>query len=148
MNHMLRTMNPEAADAIDQPPPLPDVATMVVFIPRAGVSRMHRSEFPAIVLAGNDERQTLTLLVTMEAEDMIEETNVPFQSHHQTAFCWRHVRGSAADLEARVTKLEEVLDGEDELVGRVDTIEKVLESDEIEQLEARVAKLEKAKKAK
>lgn len=155
MSHMLRTVNPQAAEAIDNPPPLPDVSTMVVFIPRAGVTRMHRGEFPAIVLAGNIEQQTLTLLVMMEPEDMIEESNVPFQSHNQSAFCWRHQRGSAADLDHRVAKLEEYLDGEDKLVEdvdaigkRVEIVESVLASDEIETLEARVAKLEKAKKAK
>lgn len=156
MSMMLRTINPDAADAIDNPPALPDVATMVVFIPRAGVTRMHRGEFPAIVMAGNIERQTLTLLVMMEAEDMIEETNVPFQSHHQTAFCWRYPRGTAADLDRRIAKLEEYLDGDDKVVEdivaldqRVTAVEGVLANDEIEQIEKRVAKLEKAvKKAK
>lgn len=155
MGHMLATVNPEAAAAIDNPPPPPDIATMVVFKPRAGVSRMHRTEFPAIVL-GHREDGTLSLLVMMEPEDMIMEERVPFRSHNQDQFCWRYPRSSASDLEDRVAKIEAYLDGEDKLVEdvnghgeRLNAIESVLASDEIETLEQRVEKLEKAaKKAK
>jgi hypothetical protein len=85
-------MNEEAAAAIDTPPELPDVGTMVVYIPRAGMQRMGRREFPAIVLAGNYEEQTLELMVMMEPEDMITESHVHFQSHNQNQHCWRYVR--------------------------------------------------------
>lgn len=152
MGHYLKTTNPEAADAIDNPPPPPDVSTWVVFLPRAGVTRMHRSEFPALVLGWYPDG-TLSLLVVMEAEDMITEERVPFQSHNQSAFCWRYRRGAADDLEPRITEIEDFLRGEDkvgeivEAIGkRVETIEQVLASDEIEALEKRVAALEGKKK--
>lgn len=152
VGHMLATVNPEAAAAIDSPPAPPDVGTMVVFIPRPGFSRMGRTEFGAMVMGAHEDR-SLMLLVWMEAEDVIMETRIPFQSHNQP-HSWRHVRGSAADLEARVVKLEEYLAGDDKLVddveqlgARIVTVESVMASDEIEQLEKRIEKLE-AKKAK
>lgn len=155
VGHMLATINPEAAAAIDNPPPPPDVGTWVVFKPRAGVSRMHRTEFAACVM-GSHEDGTLMLWVVLEPEDHMMETRVPFQSHNQSAFCWRYARGSAADLEIRVKKIEDYLAQEDALVedleavrSRVSTVEQVLASDEVEQLDTRIAKLEKAlKKAK
>lgn len=153
MGHMLATMNPAAADAIDNPPAPPDVSTWVVFKPRAGVSRMHRTEFPAMVMGSYDDG-TLSLMVVMEAEDMIAEERVPFQSHNQSAFCWRHRRAGAgeADLEPRLKNIEDFLRDEDSLgelveaIGkRVETVESVLASDEMEALEKRIAALEKLK---
>lgn len=154
VGHMLATVNPEAAAAIDNPPTPPDVGTWVVFVPRPGVSRMHRTEFGAMVMGHHDDG-TLQLWVVLEPEDHMMETRVPFQSHNQ-AFSWRYARGSTADLERRVAKLEEYLEGDDALVedveqlrGRVTTVENVMASDEIEVLEKRLDKLEKAaKKAK
>lgn len=152
VGHMLKTVNPEAAAAIDNPPAPPDVSTMVVFKGRSGFSRMHRNEFPAIVL-GSHEDGTLILLVMLEPEDMMMETRVPFRSHNQDQFYWRYRLGdeSGALLAPRVAEIEEFLRGEDKLgeiieaIGkRVETVEGVLMSDEIEKLEARIAALEKA----
>lgn len=92
MSHYLETMNEDAARAIDTPPELPDVGTVVVYFTRAGITRMGRQEFPAIVLAQNYEEQTLTLFVLMEPEDMMLEEHVTFQSHNQPHHCWRYVR--------------------------------------------------------
>lgn len=156
MGHMLATMNPKAASEIGNPPAAPDVSTWVVFKPRAGVSRMHRTEFPAMVMGSYDDG-TLSLMVVMEAEDMISEERVPFQSHNQSAFCWRHRRSGAgeADLEPRIKEIEEFLRGEDKLgdiveaIGkRVETVEGVLASDEMEALEKRIAALEGGVKPK
>lgn len=142
MSHMLATVNPEAADAIDNPPAPPDVGTWVVFKGRAGFSRMQRTEFPALVL-GVDRMGSggLTLMVVMEPEDMMMEDRVPFRSHNQPDFYWRYRRIAAEEgtggieLMERIGKVEEYLDGEDLLLKRVDTIEQVLASDEIEILE-------------
>lgn len=157
LNHLLKTVNPKAAAEIDNPPPLPDISTMVVFKPRSGVSRMHRTEFPAIVLGHRDDR-TLILLVIMEPEDMMMEERVPFQSHNQDSFCWRYRRSSESEgaIEPRVAEIEAFLRGEDKLgeivdaIGkRVETVESVLASNEIEALEKRIVALEaKAKKGK
>lgn len=154
MGHYLATTNPEAAAEIDNPPAPPDVSTWVVFLPRADVTRMHRSEFPALVL-GSYPDGTLSLMVVMEAEDMIMEERVPFQSHNQSAFCWRHRRAGPgeADLEPRIKEVEDFLRGEDKLgdiveaIGkRVEVVEGVLASDEMEALEKRIAVLEGKKK--
>lgn len=159
VGHLLKTVNPEAADAIDNPPAPPDVGTWVVFKGRAGFSRMHRTEFPALVLGAQPTDGTLELMVVMEPEDMITESRVPFQSHNQEHFCWRYRRKSAAEEAdgalGRITAIEDFLRGEDalgstvEAIGkRLEAVESVLASDEIEQLEARIAKLEKPKKGK
>lgn len=134
MGHLLSTVNPAAADAIDNPPQLPDVGTIVVFKDRAGVTRMHRSEFPALVL-GSHDGQTLCLMVILEAEDFKMEDRVPFRSHNAENFYWRYRRKGTAEE-----------DGESELTARVALIEQVLASDEIEALEKRIAALEGKKK--
>lgn len=97
MSHLLSTVNEDAAAAIDNPPELPDVGTIVVYIPRAGMMRMGRREFPAIVLGSNFEEQSLELMVMMEPEDMMVESHVMFQSHNQPQHCWRHVRTEQSD---------------------------------------------------
>lgn len=153
VGHMLATMNPEAAAEIDNPKKPPDIGNWVVFKGRAGYSRMHRTEFPALVLGAQPDDGSLILMVVMEPEDMMLEQRVPFQSHNQEHFYWRHVRreDAAAPLEivTRVDAIEEFLRGEDKLgeiveaMGkRIDAVESVLASDEIEQLEGRIAALE------
>lgn len=157
MSHMLATMNPAAAAAIDSPPAPPDVGTWVVFKDRAGVSRMHRTEFPALVL-GADSEGLLTLMVVMEPEDIKMEDHVPFRSHNAENYYWRYVRNGAAEdadsnLPVRIKSIEDFLAGEDKLgeiveaIGkRVEQIEQVLASDEMEALEKRIAALEGKKK--
>ena len=125
MGHLLSTMNEGAANAIDNPPALPDVGTMVVYIPRAGVMRMGRREFPALVLGGTVEEQTLELMVIMEPEDMMLESHVAFQMHNQPNHCWRHIRTEQSDqrteaenarlnaMADRLTKIERQIWGED-----------------------------------
>lgn len=157
MGHYLQTTNPEAAAAIDNPSAPPDVGTLVVFKDRAGVSRMHRTEFPALVLGAQTDG-TLILMVILESEDFKMEDRVPFRSHNQENFYWRYRRKSAAeeaaaDFAPRIKAIEDFLAGEDKLgevveaVGkRVEAVEQVLASDEMEALEKRVAALEGKKK--
>lgn len=160
MSHLLASVNPEAADAIGRPADAdaPDVGTWVVFKGRAGFSRMHRSEFAALVLSHHDDG-TLELMVVMEPEDMMVETRVPFQSHNQPHFCWRYRRPSNGDMEAgnhrmnamgaRLTNIEQHLSeesiGEDleQIDARLKSVELVLASDEVEALEKRIEALEK-----
>jgi hypothetical protein len=159
---MLATSNPQAALEIDHPQESPDPGTWVVFKPRAGVSRMHRTEFPALVL-GEHKEGGLILMVVLEPEDMMLEDRVPFQSHNQENFCWRWRKVSEAeranamngdvnrlnDLAKRVTEIEAYLDSEDklgasveQLGGRIEAVESVLASDEIEVIEKKMATLE------
>lgn len=138
MGHMLKTVNPAAAEAIDNPPAPPDIGTWVVFKGRAGFSRMRRTEFPALVLGASPEDGSLSLMVVMEPEDMMMEDRVPFQSHNQEHFCWRWRRKSDA---------EDLVPGSDGdlikmLASRVATIEQVLAGDDLEKLEKRIAVLE------
>lgn len=133
MGHLLASVNPEAADAIDHPPAPPDVGTWVVYRGRAGFSRMHRTEFAALVLGAHDDG-SLTLMVVMEPEDMMMEIRVPFQSHNQPNFCWRYrvkskeemaaENSEFAALDQRVAALEAAIDGEDILVDKVEALEK------------------------
>lgn len=102
MSHLLATMNEDAAEEIDNPPALPDVGTMVVYIPRAGMMRMGRREFPAIVLGGKREEQTLELFVLMEPEDMMMESHVRFQGHNETQHCWRYRVALDAEMQTLV----------------------------------------------
>lgn len=157
MGHYLATSNPDAAAEIDNPPVPPDIGTWVVFKDRAGVSRMHRTEFPALVLGAQTDG-SLILMVILESEDFKMEDRVPFRSHNQENFYWRHRRKSAveeadADLEPRIKAIEDFLASEDKLgevteaLGqRVETVEQVLASDEMEALEKRIAALEGKKK--
>jgi len=90
MGHLLASVNKEAAERIEDPTmDAPDIGTMVVYIPRAGIMRMGRREFPAIVL-GNDEHGHLDLFVLMEPEDMMLEQHVRPQQTEE-GHSWRHV---------------------------------------------------------
>src|SRR6266550_1073505 len=90
MGHLLSSVNPEAAERVENPAMgAPDVGTPVVYIARAGFQRMGRHEFPASVL-GHDEEGHLSLLVTMEPEDMMMEDHVRPQQSDE-GHTWRHV---------------------------------------------------------
>lgn len=115
MSHYLKTVNPAAAERIeDAAMDAPDVGTMVVYIPRAGIMRMGRKEFPAIVLA-HDENGHLDLFVLMEPEDMMLEQRVRPQLNDE-GHSWRHVQmdepEDAAELRAQVDTLKEALEAQ------------------------------------
>ena len=78
MSHLLSSVNPEAAAAI-QPPaaklPLPDVGVLVIYHMRRGHARQGRTRFPALV-QGSREDGTLNLTVIMEAGELKNETLV------------------------------------------------------------------------
>lgn len=115
MGHLLATVNPEAAERIeDASAGAPDVGTVVVYIARSGMQRMGRREFPAFVL-GHDEEGFLDLFVLMEPEDMIMESHVrPRASDQQEqGHCWRHVEldepADAAELRQAVEEQGETI---------------------------------------
>lgn len=120
MSHLLASVNPEAAERItDAAAGAPDVGTMVVYMARAGMRRMGRTEFPAIVL-GHDIDGFLELFVLMEPEDMIMESHVrAFERYEgidrdQVGHMWRHVEEDVpedvAELQAQVGQLKEGLE--------------------------------------
>lgn len=90
MSHLLKSVNPEAVERIEDPAmDAPDIGTMVVYKPRAGIMRMGRTEFPAIVL-GHDQDGHLDLFVLMEPEDMMMESHVRPQLNDE-GHSWRYV---------------------------------------------------------
>lgn len=108
MGHLLKTMNPEAVERIENGPDSPDVGTVVVYIARPGMQRMGRREFPAIVL-GADTEGHLELFVMMEPEDMIMESHVRFRDHDQEGHCWRYVESPMTAAEDMASEQIEVL---------------------------------------
>lgn len=78
MSHLLQSVNPQAAAAI-QPAParpkLPGVGELVVYHMRAGYARSGRTTFPAIV-QGHGDRETLMLTVIIDAQDLADESLV------------------------------------------------------------------------
>jgi hypothetical protein len=116
MSHLLSSVNPEAAERIENPAmDAPDIATMVVYRARRGIMRMGRTEFPAIVL-GHDEEGWLELLVMMEPEDMMLESHVRplVEGNTDQGHCWRHVEDDRTieieDLKVSVDTLAESLE--------------------------------------
>ena len=110
MGHLLSSVNPEAAERIENPTMgAPDIGTPVVYIARAGFQRMGRHEFPASVL-GHDEEGHLSLLVTMEPEDMMMEDHVRPQMSDE-GHTWRHVEMTVPD---DVLEMQEIISAQAE----------------------------------
>jgi hypothetical protein len=116
MSHLLSTVNPEAADAIQPAParqPLPGVGETVVYTMRPGYARSGRTRFPAVVMGG--DRGVLDLLVMIDAGDMNDEQMVPEAGPGQEFHCWERVaptavpgiHGTVAALHERIGKLED-----------------------------------------
>lgn len=108
MSMLLKTVNPEAAEAIEAGPAKVGVGNMVVYHARAGYMRAGRTSFPAIVL-DQQKNGDLNLLVILEREDIATEEYVPFQSHNQPHHCWSLVElvEDSPDLVKRIEALEE-----------------------------------------
>jgi hypothetical protein len=107
LSHLLKSVNPEAVERIEDPTmDAPDIGTMVVYIPRNGIQRMGRREFPAIVL-GNDQDGYLDLFVLMEPEDMMLESHVRPQLSDE-GHSWRYPEQPPLDeeTESRLSSLQ------------------------------------------
>lgn len=129
MGHLLASVNKEAAERIEDPAmDAPDIGTMVVYVPRAGIMRMGRREFPAIVL-GHDENGHLDLFVLMEPEDMMMEQHVRPRLNDE-GHSWRHVDLPPID---------------DETASRIELLETTNSTlnESLEALQAQVAELRK-----
>lgn len=129
MSHLLASVNKEAAERIEDPTmDAPDISTMVVYIPRNGVQRMGRREFPAIVL-GHDQDGFLDLFVLMEPEDMMLESHVRPQLNEE-GHSWRYPELPPVDeeTEGRMSELA--------------SANKAL-SEEVEALRAQIAEVRK-----
>jgi len=118
MGHLLSSVNPEAAERI-QPalgrPPLPSVGSVVLYHMRPGHGRQGRTAFPAFVMAQENGRR-LSLLVMIDAGDMIDETLVEQYGVGQEHHAWEPIedgravaeglRGTITALHTRVGELE------------------------------------------
>lgn len=108
MGHLLKSVNPEAVERIENPGfDAPDVGVMVVYRARRGVMRMGRTEFPAIVL-GHDDEGFLDLFVLMEPEDMMLESHVrPFvEGNEDHGHCWRPVEDEVGEIDRNLEEAE------------------------------------------
>jgi hypothetical protein len=118
--HMLKTVNPEAADEIERQgnapaaKRLPEVGEIVIYHMRIGHGRQGRTRFPALV-QGHGERQTLNLTVILEAAELKNETLVDEIGPGREAHVWERpdisalaeiFRGTMTSLHTRVGELE------------------------------------------
>lgn len=118
MGHLLKSVNPEASDAI-QPGPMagrrPDVGELVIYHIRQGHQRQGRTRFPALV-QGQGERGTLNLTAILEAGELlncslVEEIGPGGDSGHvwerpDLAFFTEAFRGLLASLHTRIGDAE------------------------------------------
>lgn len=96
MSHLLKSINPEASDAIQPEPqatPRPDVGEIVIYHMRAGHARQGRTRFPALVQA-HGERNTLGLTVILEAAEMKNETLVEEIGPGRDSHVWERPDGA------------------------------------------------------
>ena len=116
MNHLLSTVNPEAAAAIQPVParqPLPGVGETVVYTMRQGFARNGRTRFPALVMGEQGGRLLLTVVV--DAGDMVDESLVDEAGPGCETHCWERVvpsaplgvHGTIAALHERIGALED-----------------------------------------
>ena len=76
MGHLMKTVNPEAAERMEERP-LPIIGEMVHYYCRPGERRRGRTHMPAIVVAIDADNRMLTLVVIWEAQDLGDQERVP-----------------------------------------------------------------------
>lgn len=116
MGHLLSSVNPEAAAAIDGDYPRVEVGSPVKYTMRDGQRRAGRTQVPGFIMAQNDDG-TCDLLLLMEPEDFIEERHIPMKSEHQIVNCWEYlvpapVRAEIENLYAIIDELKSDVFGE------------------------------------
>ena len=82
-----------AGDSID----LPDLGTIVVYIARPGEGRAGKSEFPAMVMHQEPDRESLVLMVIYDVDDMVLRPAVREVTDDNPWPAWRHRRGQAPE---------------------------------------------------
>jgi len=92
MGHLLATANPQAAEHINNPPPLPRVGASVVYWPRPGERRAGRLEVPAFVTRRDADNGLLDLVVIYDADDFLSIKNVPRRMGEDRG--WEPIGGS------------------------------------------------------
>lgn len=117
MGHLLKSINPEASDAIKPGPEAarrPDVGEIVIYHMRAGHARQGRTRFPALV-QNHGERGTLGLTVILEAAELKNETLVDEIGPGRDSHVWERpdgahlaeiFRGTLTALHERIGQVE------------------------------------------
>lgn len=77
MSVMLATNNPDAADRINKPRPLPGLGDTVIYHMRRGAMRAGQTSVPGFVLSVDADNRLLKLLVIFGQDDMLTEERVP-----------------------------------------------------------------------
>lgn len=116
MGHLLKSINPEAAEAI-RPAALaermPDVGDIVIYHMRSGHGRQGRTRFPALVQGGEAGRLNLTVI--LESSELRNETMVEQIGPGKEFHVWERpdisslaeaFRGTLTALHTRIGDLE------------------------------------------
>lgn len=77
MGHLLRTMNPQAADYANELRPMPIVGMFVHYYPRAGEVRRGRKRVAALVVHTDEDNRLLDLVIVHDANDFVDQQRVP-----------------------------------------------------------------------
>lgn len=133
MGHMLASINPEAADEIDRPTPLPDIGSTVVYIPRAGQVRAGKTRVPAIVTGRDVENRILDLVVIYDADDFLSKPRIPRRQGDDHG--WELVGGQEeksgeilGDIGSQLNELRDIIASVNSRVDAVDRRLDVLEA--------------------
>lgn len=71
---------------------LPDLGTIVVYVSRPGEGRAGKSEFPAIVMHHEPDRESLVLMVIYDVDDMVLRPAMCEATEVNPWPAWRHRR--------------------------------------------------------
>lgn len=77
MGHLLSTVNPEAAERLAHPIPLPCLGQWVLYCPRPSEMRAKRPRVPALVTGVDERNELLDLLVFNDKDDLLDASNIP-----------------------------------------------------------------------
>lgn len=98
MSTLLATHNPDAAERINNPRPLPGPGDVVLYHMRRGAMRAGQTTVPAFVLAADADNRQLRLLVIFGQDDMLTEERVPERTGSD--YGWTVKAGADAQIEA------------------------------------------------
>lgn len=124
MGHLLSSVNPEAAAAIQPPvgkPRLPQVGEIVIYHMRLGHTRQGRTRFPALV-QGSNEREQLNLTVILEAGELLNATLVDeIGPGKDTGHVWERPDTNflAAGLHGTIASLHQRIGGVEDLIAEL-----------------------------
>lgn len=149
MGHYLTTENPSAVERMKREAlPLPAVGDLVNYYPRTGEVRRGRTIVAALVLHVDERNRRLDLCVFHDANDLIQQDNVPERVENERGWSRKEVPampgldpGIIAALRKDITEVRNLVLGDFEAPGT-----SVL--DLLDKLDERIGKIEDAAKVK